>query len=114
MSITTFEVRDRCAYITLNRPDAMNALNPELRHALSQHFDEVEHNPDIWLAVITGAGDRAFCAGADLKHRAREAEASEAQRQVQSQNCRTSRSPAGGSARSDCYAAQRCGRFAGS
>ena len=81
MSITTFEVRDRCAYITLNRPDAMNALNPELRFALSQHFDEIENNPDIWLAVITGAGDRAFCAGADLKHRAREAEASAAQQQ---------------------------------
>ncbi|MGK0259294.1 MAG: enoyl-CoA hydratase/carnithine racemase [Candidatus Azotimanducaceae bacterium] len=81
MSITRFEVRDHCAYITLNRPEAMNALNPELRYALSQHFDEVESNPEIWLAVITGAGDRAFCAGADLKHRAREAEASAAQRQ---------------------------------
>jgi enoyl-CoA hydratase/carnithine racemase len=81
MSITRFEVRDHCAYITLNRPDSMNALNPELRYALSQHFDEVESNPEIWLAVITGAGERAFCAGADLKHRAREADASEAQRQ---------------------------------
>ena len=48
----------------------MNSLNPELRWQLSQHMDEVENNDDIWLAVITGAGERAFCAGADLKHRA--------------------------------------------
>ena len=68
--VSEFEVRDRVAYITLNRPKAMNALNPDLRWALSQHFDEVESNDDIWMAVITGAGDRAFSAGADLKHRA--------------------------------------------
>ena len=53
----------------------MNSLNPELRWELSQHYDEVERNDDIWLAVVTGAGDRAFCAGADLKHRARERDA---------------------------------------
>jgi len=80
MSITIFEVREHVAYITLNRPEAMNALNPDLRWQLSQHFDEVEQNDDIWLAVITGAGERAFCAGADLKHRAAEREASAEQR----------------------------------
>ena len=74
---TLFEVIDKVAWITLNRPDALNSLNPELRWQLSQHMDEVETNEDIWLAVITGAGDRAFCAGADLKHRARERDASE-------------------------------------
>ncbi len=78
--VTEFEVRDRVAYITLNRPKAMNALNPDLRWALSQHFDEVESNDDIWMAVITGAGDRAFSAGADLKHRAIERDADDAQR----------------------------------
>jgi crotonobetainyl-CoA hydratase/dehydration protein DpgD len=70
--VSTFSVRDHVARITLNRPEALNALNPDLRLALSKHFDEVERNDDIWLAVVTGAGDRAFCAGADLKHRARE------------------------------------------
>jgi len=80
MSITHFTVDNHVAYITLNRPDALNALNPELRWALSSHWDEVERNDDIWLAVITGAGQRAFCAGADLKHRALERNASEAQR----------------------------------
>jgi crotonobetainyl-CoA hydratase/dehydration protein DpgD len=81
MAITEFSVTDHVAHITLNRPEAMNALNPELRYALSVHFDEVANNDDIWLAVVTGAGERAFCAGADLKHRAIERDASEAQRQ---------------------------------
>ncbi len=78
--VTIFEVRDRVAWITLNRPAAMNSLNPQLRWELSGHFDEVARNDDIWLAVVTGAGERAFCAGADLKHRAVEASATEEQR----------------------------------
>ena len=79
-NITEFEVRDHVAYVTLNRPEAMNALNPELRWALSQHFDQIARDTDIWLAVVTGAGERAFCAGADLKHRALEREADDQQR----------------------------------
>ena len=70
MTVTKFAVEGHVAYITLNRPEAMNALNPQHRFELSQHFDEVERRDDIWLAVMTGAGERAFCAGADLKHRA--------------------------------------------
>ena len=76
MSTTIFEIKEHVAYIKLNRPKSMNALNPELRYALSQHFDEVEKNKDIWLAVISGEGDKAFCAGMDLKHRALLASAS--------------------------------------
>ncbi len=67
---TTFVVEQHVAWITLNRPESLNALDPELRWQLSQHLDDVETNEDIWLAVITGAGDKAFCAGADLKARA--------------------------------------------
>lgn len=85
MSVSEFLVRGHVAYVTLNRPEAMNALNPELRWSLSQHFDEIEQNEDIWLAVITGAGDRAFCAGADLKHRALERDADQAQRALWAQ-----------------------------
>ncbi len=62
-----FEVRDRVAYLTLNRPEAMNAMDPELYKALSDAWIEVRDNPEIWCTVITGAGDRAFTAGADLK-----------------------------------------------
>lgn len=62
-----FEVRDNVAYLTINRPEALNAMDPETYHALSEAWLEVRDNPDIWVAVITGAGDRAFSAGADLK-----------------------------------------------
>lgn len=81
MSVTEFKIEGHVAYITMNRPEAMNSLNPELRFELSELWDEVEKNDDIWIAVITGAGDRAFCAGADLKHRAKESSASADQRQ---------------------------------
>ena len=79
-TVTTFEVRDHVARVSLNRPEAMNSMNPDLRWELSQHWDEVEANDDIWVAVITGAGERAFSAGADLKHRAQVQGADEAQR----------------------------------
>ena len=77
---TRFEINDKVAWITLTRPEAMNSLNPDLRWQLSEHLNEVEQNDDIWLAVITGAGERAFCAGADLKHRAIERQADDQQR----------------------------------
>lgn len=62
-----FEVKDHIARLTLNRPEAMNAMDPEMYLALSEAWIEVRDNPDIWVAIITGAGDRAFTAGADLK-----------------------------------------------
>jgi len=52
--------------ITLNRPEARNALSPEMMDIMSSTWDEVNSNPDIRVAIITGAGG-AFCAGADLK-----------------------------------------------
>ena len=79
---TTFEVKDRCAWITLNRPESLNALNIELRWQLSQHLNTVEADDDIWLTVITGAGERAFCAGADLKERAMQRDADKAKKQA--------------------------------
>jgi E-phenylitaconyl-CoA hydratase len=62
-----FEVRDKVAYLTINRPEAMNAMDPETYQQLSAAWIEVRDNPDVWCALITGAGDRAFTAGADLK-----------------------------------------------
>ena len=76
MDTTIFEIKDHVAYIKLNRPESMKALNLELKYALSQHFDEVEKNTDIWLKVISGEGGKAFCAGMDLKHRTLLSEAS--------------------------------------
>ena len=62
-----FELADRVATVTINRPEAMNALDPKTLSALAEAWTEVRDNPEIWVAIVTGAGDRAFCAGADLK-----------------------------------------------
>jgi E-phenylitaconyl-CoA hydratase len=62
-----YEVKDRIAFITLNRPEAMNAMDPEVYTLLSKAWIDVRDNPDVWVAVITGAGEKAFTAGADLK-----------------------------------------------
>lgn len=53
--------------VTINRPDARNSLPVAAHHELSGIFDAYEADPDLWVAIITGAGDKAFCAGADLK-----------------------------------------------
>lgn len=62
-----FEIRDRIAVITLNRPEAMNAMNFELRQELNLRWAEFRDDPNLWVAVVTGAGEKSFCAGADLK-----------------------------------------------
>lgn len=60
------EVRGKVMVITLNRPDAMNAVNAELAHALAAAIDEMDENPGVSSGVLTGNG-RGFCAGMDLK-----------------------------------------------
>ncbi len=64
------EVEDHVALLTLNRPEAMNAMNGDLSRGLAAGLDRIDRDPDIRVGIITGAG-RAFCAGADLKERAR-------------------------------------------
>jgi crotonobetainyl-CoA hydratase len=56
--------------VTINRPDVMNACHPPANRELSTVFDEFAADPDLWVAIVTGAGDRAFCAGNDLKYQA--------------------------------------------
>jgi enoyl-CoA hydratase/carnithine racemase len=56
--------------LTLNRPEVMNSLNFELLHRLREQVDQVRHRRDVRAVVVTGAGDKAFCSGADLKERA--------------------------------------------
>ena len=56
--------------VTINRPEAMNALHPPANAELAQVFDDFAANPDLWVAIITGAGERAFSAGNDLKYQA--------------------------------------------
>jgi enoyl-CoA hydratase/carnithine racemase len=60
-----YEVDDRVAMITLNRPEALNALSPAMIRELRQAYARAEADDDVWLLLITGAG-RAFCAGADV------------------------------------------------
>lgn len=62
-----YEVKDRVAYITINRPEAMNAMDAEVYAELSKAWIDVRDNPDVWVAIITGTGEKSFTAGADLK-----------------------------------------------
>ena len=57
--------------VTINRPDAMNALDAATNAELAEIFDEFANDPDQWVAILTGEGDRAFSAGNDLKETAR-------------------------------------------
>lgn len=61
------DVRDHVMTVTLNRPEARNAMNLPLLAQLCRAWLRLRDDPDIWVAIVTGAGDRAFCAGGDLK-----------------------------------------------
>ncbi len=56
--------------VTIDRPERMNSLHPMANAELSAVFDEFHEDPEQWVAIITGAGDKAFSAGNDLKHQA--------------------------------------------
>lgn len=69
-----FEVADRVAWVTINRPEVRNAVNQAVSEGLATAWDRVEADDDIAVAVLTGAGETAFSAGADLKEMATRAE----------------------------------------
>jgi enoyl-CoA hydratase/carnithine racemase len=56
--------------VTINRPEVMNALHPPANRELAEVWDEFAADDELWVGIITGAGDRAFSAGNDLKHQA--------------------------------------------
>ena len=60
-----YEIQDSIAYITLNRPEKLNAINPEMRELLWDAFQDVKNNPEVRCAIVTGRG-RAFSTGHDL------------------------------------------------
>jgi crotonobetainyl-CoA hydratase len=65
--LVLIERRGRVGIVTLNRPEARNAVNYEMTVAIADAVEELEGDEDIWVLVVTGAGDKAFCAGQDLK-----------------------------------------------
>src|SRR6476619_52532 len=62
-----YEKVDHIATVTMNRPEVMNALCPPEHDELFEIFTEIVEDDDIFVAILTGAGDRAFSAGADIK-----------------------------------------------
>lgn len=65
-----FAVDGRVATVTLNRPEALNAVSGAMADELADAFRSVAGNDDVWVVVLDAAGERAFCVGADLKERA--------------------------------------------
>jgi enoyl-CoA hydratase len=61
------KIKDRVCWITLDRPEKLNSLTPEMMHAMRRLFTEIDDDENVCCAVLKGAGERAFCAGMDLK-----------------------------------------------
>jgi len=73
LEFCTAETDGRILTVTINRPERMNALHWMANEELATVFDDFQADPELWVAIITGAGDRAFSAGNDLKYQAQEA-----------------------------------------
>ena len=65
-----YEKKGRVAYVTINRPDRLNALHPPTNREIFEAFCDFRDDPQVWVAIFTGAGERAFSAGNDLKYTA--------------------------------------------
>lgn len=68
VGVTRYEVRNSIAHLTLDRPEVLNAINPQMLDELSKHFSAVAADPDVHAVVLRGAGGKAFSAGVDLKY----------------------------------------------
>lgn len=64
------EKKEHLTIVTINRPEVMNAVNPLTSRELENAFDEFSEDPEAWVCIVTGAGDRGFCVGNDLKFHA--------------------------------------------
>jgi enoyl-CoA hydratase len=64
-----FELRDHIAFVTINREDALNAFNYDTLKELQDTVEKIRVNPEVRIVIFTGAGDKAFSVGADLKER---------------------------------------------
>ena len=62
-----YQVKNQIAFVTFNRPESMNAINRQMTRDLVEACRQIEEDSGIRIAIFTGAGDRAFSAGMDLK-----------------------------------------------
>ena len=62
----TYEKRGKIAIMTVNRPQAMNSFTEEMLLAMDAAFEDFQKDDDLWVAIFTGAGEKAFCSGMDL------------------------------------------------
>ena len=69
METIKYEQQGNIAYVTLNRPNALNAFNYDMLKELDEITESIRINPDIRVVIFTGAGDKSFSVGADLKER---------------------------------------------
>ena len=69
-SLLIVEEKENAVILTMNRPKVMNCLNFDLLYAIRDQIDALQYRSDIRCVIITGAGKKSFCAGADLKERA--------------------------------------------
>jgi len=70
MPAVLYEKKGHIVYITLNRPEALNAVNREMSEELEDSWYKFDADEEAWVAILTGAGDRSFCSGADLRQMA--------------------------------------------
>lgn len=60
------EKRNHIGYVTINRPEKRNSANSAVQNGLGDAWEEINADSDVWIAILTGAGDQSFCAGGDL------------------------------------------------
>jgi enoyl-CoA hydratase/carnithine racemase len=65
-STFTYEKRGKIAIMTINRPDALNAFTAEMLRAMDAAFADFNDDDDLWVAILTGTGEKSFSSGMDL------------------------------------------------
>lgn len=63
-----YEKREHTAIVTINRPEVLNALHYPANEEMFDLWTDIMDDPEVWTVILTGSGDRAFCAGADIKY----------------------------------------------
>lgn len=67
MAVLEYTKEGKIAIFTMNRPEALNAQNLEIHREMQKAMEDFRDDDDLWVGILTGAGDKAFCAGADIK-----------------------------------------------